>query len=357
MPSDISIKVENLSKCYQIYDKPRDRLLQMLSRGRKQYFREFWALKDVSFEIKKGETVGIIGQNGSGKSTLLQLLCGILYPTSGKIIINGKVAALLELGAGFNPEFTGRENVFLNASLCGFSNKQIDDRFDRIAEFADIGEFIDQPVKTYSSGMFVRLAFAVQVHTDPRIFLIYEALSVGDYRFVQKCYKKMEEIKKSGASLFLVSHDTTAIKMLCDRAIWLHGGKILSIGQASQVVDQYRNWSDNIDKSVIKYVHLDDENSTERLSIHRLKLLNKSNEECVSFTHGNPIKIEILIQNRQIPENTKIGDDVEMPFEFCQKYDLFLREDENGEMRRCEEHEKGAKPDLEMFYDYWNETH
>ena len=306
MSSDISIKVENLSKCYQIYDKPRDRLLQMLSRGRKQYFREFWALKDVSFEIKKGETVGIIGPNGSGKSTLLQLLCGILYPTSGKIIINGKVAALLELGAGFNPEFTGRENVFLNASLCGFSNKQIDDRFDRIAEFADIGEFIDQPVKIYSSGMFVRLAFAVQVHTDPGIFLIDEALSVGDHCFVQKCYKKMEEIKKSGASLFLVSHDTTAIKMLCDRAIWLNGGKILSIGQASQVVDQYRNWSDNIDKSVIKSVHLDDENSTERLSIHRLKLLNKSNEECVSFTHGNPIKIEIPIQNRQIPENTKI---------------------------------------------------
>lgn len=305
---DMAIRVTNLSKRYEIYDKPRDRLLQMLARGRKQYFHEFRALHEVSFDVQRGETVGIIGRNGSGKSTLLQLLCGTLSPTSGSIVINGKVAALLELGAGFNPEFTGRENVVLSASLYGLTSDEIVERFDHIAEFADIGEFIDRPVKTYSSGMFVRLAFALQVHTDPEIFLIDEAMAVGDHRFVQKCYKKMEELKRDGTSLLLVSHDTTAIKMLCDRAMWIHDGKMLSIGPASEVVDAYRNWSDSIDKDVITSAAagVDFETSHLRLGIGKLRLLNKANEECYSFVHGSTVKIEIPVKNRSIDRNTKI---------------------------------------------------
>ena len=196
MSSEIAIKVENLSKCYHIYDQPRDRLKQMIlprmqraiGMQPRQYFREFWALKDVSFEVKKGETVGIIGRNGSGKSTLLQMVCGTLNPTSGSIQTSGRIAALLELGSGFNPEFTGRENVYLNGAVLGLSRDEIDVRFDEIAAFAEIGEFIDQPVKTYSSGMMVRLAFAVAINVDPQILVVDEALSVGDELFQRKCF-------------------------------------------------------------------------------------------------------------------------------------------------------------------------
>ena len=193
--NDIAIRVKGLSKCYGIYASPRERLKQfilprlqrLVGQAPKQYFHEFWALKDVSFEIKKGETVGIIGRNGSGKSTLLQMICGTLHPTSGSIQTNGRIAALLELGSGFNPEFTGRENVYMNASVLGLSNEEINERFNDIVTFADIGDFIDQPVKTYSSGMMVRLAFAVIAHVDADILVIDEALAVGDAFFVQKC--------------------------------------------------------------------------------------------------------------------------------------------------------------------------
>lgn len=303
---DSAIEVANLGKCYQLYDKPRDRLLQMLFRGRRQFFQEFHALQDISFAIKRGETVGIIGRNGAGKSTLLQLLCGTLSPTAGSIKVYGKVAALLELGAGFNPEFTGRENVFLSASLYGWGKDEIAKRFDQIAEFADIGDFIDRPVKTYSSGMFVRLAFALQVHTDPDIFLIDEAMAVGDHRFVQKCYRKMDQLRNSGTSLLLVSHDTHAVKMLCDRAIWIHDGKISSMGPASVVVDEYRNWSDGIDKEIIKPVSGDSDIPNLKLRIGRLKLLNQANQECYSFTHGSTIKLQIPVQNRTVLPNTRV---------------------------------------------------
>lgn len=313
MFSEIAIHVVRLSKCYQIYDRPHDRLKQFIypkiqraiGVQPKQYYREFWALKDVSFEIKYGETVGIIGRNGSGKSTLLQMICGTLNPTNGSIKTYGRIAALLELGAGFNPEFTGRENVYMNAAVLGFRKEEVDARINDIVAFADIGNFIDQPVKTYSSGMFVRLAFAIQVHTDPDIFLIDEALAVGDHRFVQKCYKAMEEIKNKGASMILVSHDTTAIKMLCDRAIWIHDGKIASMGIASQVVDAYRYWSDSIDDASIKVSHAENESSTERLGVIQVRLACVTNEDCISFIHGSPVKLEIKIQNRQIKEYTK----------------------------------------------------
>jgi lipopolysaccharide transport system ATP-binding protein len=238
MSSDIAISVNNLTKSYQIYDKPRDRLLQMLSRGRKQYFREFQALQGVSFDVNRGDTVGIIGRNGSGKSTLLQLLCGTLTPTNGNITVNGRVAALLELGAGFNPEFSGKENVFLSASLYGLTSSQITERFDKILDFADIGEFIDHPVKTYSSGMFVRLAFAVIAHVDADILIIDEALAVGDAYFVQKCMRFLRAFTKHG-TLFFVSHDTAAVVGLCSKALLLNGGRLERIGTPKDISEYY----------------------------------------------------------------------------------------------------------------------
>lgn len=297
MSSDIAVRVEQLSKCYEIYAQPRDRLLQMLFRGRKQFFREFWALRDVSFEIRRGETVGIVGRNGSGKSTLLQLLCGTLYPTFGRVAIQGKVAALLELGAGFNPEFTGRENIFLCASLYGLSKEQIEERFDQIAAFADIGNFIDQSVKTYSSGMFVRLAFAVQVHLDPEIFVIDEALAVGDQRFVQKCYRKLEALKEGGTSLLFVSHDTTAVKMLCDRAMWIHDGRLREIGDASRAVDCYRNWADGVSDVAQANVNSDFASIGARIAVDLVKLKSMHGAESSSFMHGETVSLEVLIRN------------------------------------------------------------
>lgn len=244
--SDIAIKVQNLSKCYQIYDNPRDRLKQFIAprlqsltwQKPKQYFHEFWALRDVSFEVKKGETVGIIGRNGSGKSTLLQMICGTLYPTAGSVETSGKVAALLELGSGFNPEFTGRENVYLNASVLGLSIKEIDERFQDIVVFSDIGNFIEQPVKTYSSGMMVRLAFAVIAHVDADILIVDEALSVGDAFFTQKCMRFLREFMKTGTVLF-VSHDTVAVVNLCNKAILLNHGQLAEAGTPKDVIKHY----------------------------------------------------------------------------------------------------------------------
>lgn len=243
---DVAIRVENLSKCYHIYDKPQDRLKQftlprmqrLAGKAPKQYFHEFWALKDVSFEVKKGETIGIIGRNGSGKSTLLQMICGTLNPTSGIIQTNGRVAALLELGSGFNPEFTGRENVYMNASVLGLSRRQTEARFADIEVFADIGDFIDQPVKTYSSGMLVRLAFAVIAHVDADILVIDEALAVGDAFFTQKCMRFLRAFMKTGTVLF-VSHDTVAVKNLCNHTIWLEKGIVLQEGSPKDICELY----------------------------------------------------------------------------------------------------------------------
>lgn len=244
---NIAVHVSNLGKCYQIYDKPNDRLKQaiyprlqrLLRKQPKQYFREFWALKDVSFEVKKGETMGIIGRNGSGKSTLLQLICGTLTPTCGTIQNNGRVAALLELGSGFNPEFTGRENVYMNASILGLSPEEIDARYDDIVAFADIGDFIDQPVKTYSSGMMVRLAFAVQAQVCPDILVIDEALAVGDVKFQAKCFDRLKRLKDDGASILLVTHSSEQIVTHCSRALLLESGQIMGNGQPLTVVNRY----------------------------------------------------------------------------------------------------------------------
>ena len=244
--NDIAIRVQGLSKRYEIYANPRDRLKQFVlprlqrlaGREPKQYFREFWAVKDVSFEIKRGETVGIIGRNGSGKSTLLQMICGTLSPTNGSIQTNGRIAALLELGSGFNPEFTGRENVHMNASVLGLSNEEIDARFADIVSFADIGDFIEQPVKTYSSGMMVRLAFAVIAHVDADILVVDEALAVGDAFFTQKCMRFLRSFMKNGTVLF-VSHDTGSVKNLCSYAVWLEKGQAIQEGSPKDVCELY----------------------------------------------------------------------------------------------------------------------
>lgn len=241
---NIAIRVNNLSKCYHIYDRPQDRLKQLVmpklrslvGRNPGNYFREFWALNDVSFEVGRGETVGIIGRNGSGKSTLLQMICGTLDPTAGIVETRGRVAALLELGAGFNPEFTGRENVYMNATVLGLTQDEIGARFDRIASFADIGEFIDQPVKHYSSGMYARLAFAVAINVDPDILVVDEALAVGDEPFQRKCFARIEKIRNDGGTILFVSHTGSAIINLCDRAILLHKGQRLYTGIPKRAV-------------------------------------------------------------------------------------------------------------------------
>lgn len=246
MSSDIAIKVDNLSKCYQIYDSPHDRLKQFVIprfqrltlQTPKHYFHEFWALKDISFEIKRGETVGIIGRNGSGKSTLLQMICGTLTPTGGGVETSGRIAALLELGSGFNPEFTGRENVYMNGTVLGLRREEIDSRFDEIVAFADIGDFIEQPVKTYSSGMVVRLAFAVIAHVDADILVVDEALSVGDAFFVQKCMRFLREFMETGTVLF-VSHDTGAVLNLCQSAILLQDGAVAAKGAPKEITERY----------------------------------------------------------------------------------------------------------------------
>jgi|CXWL01.1.fsa_nt_gi lipopolysaccharide transport system ATP-binding protein len=255
---DIAIKVSNLSKCYQIYGKPSDRLKQFivpkLCRAipalrnsfptphlpLPTYYRDFWALKNVSLEIKKGETVGIIGRNGSGKSTLLQMICGTVNSTSGNIQIRGRIAALLELGSGFNPEFTGSENVYMNAAVLGLSKEEIDSRFDEIITFADIGDFIEQPLKTYSSGMVVRLAFAVAFNVAPDILIIDEALSVGDELFQQKCFSRIKAIRASGATILFVSHSGAQIVEICDHAVLLDAGELLAVGMPKQIVGRYQ---------------------------------------------------------------------------------------------------------------------
>ncbi|MGB2680552.1 MAG: ABC transporter ATP-binding protein, partial [Candidatus Competibacter sp.] len=229
--TDTVIEVRQAGKCYQIYERPQDRLKQMLWRGRRRYHREFWALQNVSFAVRRGETLGVIGRNGSGKSTLLKLLCGTLAPTTGALSVKGRVAALLELGTGFNPEFTGRENVYLNAAILGLDDAEIERYLPEILAFADIGEFIDQPVKTYSSGMAVRLAFAVAAHVRADVLIIDEALAVGDVFFVQKCMRFLRKFQEEG-TLFFVSHDTAAVINLCDRVLWLDQGQLREEGSA-----------------------------------------------------------------------------------------------------------------------------
>lgn len=238
----LAISVTGLSKRYDLYARPIDRLKSLLRPRRRSYAQPFWALQDLSFDVACGETLGIVGRNGSGKSTLLQILCGTLAPTTGTVAIQGRIAALLELGAGFNPEFTGRENVYLNGAVLGLRHEEIDARFADIAQFAEIGTFMEQPVKTYSSGMYVRLAFAVAIHVEPQILIIDEALAVGDARFQAKCMQKIKAMQQTGVTLLFVSHDVGAVRTLCERALWLDGGRIRVLGDAFRVTAQYMQY-------------------------------------------------------------------------------------------------------------------
>ena len=238
--SDIAIKVSNLTKIYKLYDKPALRLKEALSVTKKKYHKDFQALNDVSFEIQKGEMLGIIGKNGAGKSTILKIITGVLTPTSGTVEINGKISALLELGAGFNPEYTGIENVYLNGTMIGFTKEEMDKKIDDIIGFADIGDFINQPVKTYSSGMFARLAFAVAINVEPDILIVDEALSVGDVFFQAKCYKKLEDLKNSGKTILFVTHDMGSVMKYCNRAIIFNAGSIVAQGNPAEMIDIYK---------------------------------------------------------------------------------------------------------------------
>ena len=254
--SDIAIKVNQLSKMYKLYDKPIDRLKESLGFTRKILYREHYALNDVSFEIKRGETVGIIGTNGSGKSTILKIITGVLNPTKGSVKVNGRISALLELGAGFNMEYTGIQNIYLNGTMMGFTKEEVDKKLDSIIEFADIGEFINQPVKTYSSGMFVRLAFAVAINIEPEILIVDEALSVGDVFFQAKCYKKFEDFKKEGKTILFVSHDLSSIGKYCDRVVLLNKGTKLCEGDPKEIIDVYK-------KVLVNQLEDDDNNLNE----------------------------------------------------------------------------------------------
>ena len=258
MSSDIAIKADKLGKEYQLYGRPLDRLKQIFAGNKRRYYREFSALSDVSFELKKGEVLGLVGRNGAGKSTLLQLICGTLTPSIGSVNVQGRIAALLELGAGFNPEFSGRENVYLNASILGLSRDEIDDRYAAIVEFSGIGEFIDQPVKTYSSGMYVRLAFSIATSVDPDILIVDEALSVGDGAFARKSFDRIMKLKAKGCTILFCSHSTYQIEALCGRAIWLEKGRVQMMGNPATVVANYQGFLDRDGRSTNEEVSKED---------------------------------------------------------------------------------------------------
>ena len=278
---EIAIKIHNISKMYKLYDKTTDRLKESLSITKKKYYKEHYALKNISFEVHKGETVGIIGTNGSGKSTLLKIITGVLNATEGEIEVKGRISALLELGAGFNMEYTGIENIYLNGTMQGYSKQEIESRIDEIVNFADIGEFINQPVKTYSSGMFVRLAFAVAINIEPEILIVDEALSVGDVFFQAKCYKKFEEFKKQGKTIIFVSHDLSSIAKYCDRTILLNKGEFLAEGTSKEIVNMYKKLLVN---------QLDDLNEEQDTKTKTEAM--PSEEEWKSQIQINPNKIE-----------------------------------------------------------------
>lgn len=261
---DYAIRVKDISKMYKLFDRNRDRLLDALGVTKKHLYKEHYALHHLSFDIKKGETVGIIGTNGAGKSTILKIITGVLSPTEGEVEINGRISALLELGAGFNPEYNGIENIYLNGTIMGFTKEEIDKRLDDILEFADIGDFVYQPVKSYSSGMFVRLAFAVAINIDPEILIVDEALSVGDVFFQAKCYKKFEDFKKEGKTILFVSHDLGSISRYCDRVILLNKGEKMEEGSPKKVINLYKRLittsSKEKDGSDVKPKHSIEEN-------------------------------------------------------------------------------------------------
>ena len=305
--NDLAIEVKNLGKIYNIYKRPQDRLKQsviprlqqIMGRPAARYFREFWALRDVSFDVKHGETVGIIGRNGSGKSTLLQIICGTLTPTKGTVTTQGRIAAILELGSGFNPEFTGRENVYLNGAILGLSKEEIDARFDDIANFADIGEFIEQPVKIYSSGMVIRLAFAVQAMVDPDILVVDEALAVGDEKFRRKCFARFEELRNNGTSILFVSHSMGQVVELCEKVLLVEGGQRLLYGQPLRVVRAYQELlyaPVPEQKKLVKQYQLADQAGLDEINTEQILLATPPDEN----------QAQELVDSTLVPESTQL---------------------------------------------------
>lgn len=279
MSSDHAIRIDCVSKLYEIYASPRDRLRQFFTVRKKTYYKEFWALKGISFDVQKGETLGILGRNGSGKSTLLQIIAGTLAPTNGQVHTNGVLAALLELGSGFNPDFTGRENVFLNGAILGLTQKEMEMRFDSIASFADIGSHLDQPVKTYSSGMYVRLAFAVQACIEPDILIVDEALSVGDEKFQRKCFDYIEKLRSNGCAVLLVTHSTPTVEKFCQRAALLHQGQLHGLGSAKEIVDQYHALLYSDEKAYLRYLNKHRETAVSESRVSEVPVAAKVSED------------------------------------------------------------------------------
>ncbi len=292
------VVVQNVSKLYRLYNRPADRLLEALPFVHRKRHREFWALQDISFEVGKGEILGLVGPNGSGKSTVLQIVSGILQPTRGRVSVEGRIAALLELGAGFNPEFSGRENVFLNGEIMGLSRRETEVAFPSIAAFAEIGDFMDRPVKEYSSGMYVRLAFATAIHVEPEVLIVDEALAVGDAIFANRCLRKLQELKDRNTTILFVSHDLGIVKRLCHRALLLFGGKVICSGTPSDVVNRY-----------VGLVHdsgsLDREGSSLQPNsrhgdgasrIEKATILNHDEEESLAVLAGKPMGVRIHVK-------------------------------------------------------------
>lgn len=329
------ISVKNISKAYRLYGTPADRLKEAVFRGRKKYHDLFWAVRDVSFDVPEGSTVGVIGKNGSGKSTLLQMIAGIVKPTEGELEVRGRVAALLELGSGFDPEFTGRENVYMNASILGISGNETDERFSEISSFAGIGSFIDQPVKKYSSGMFVRLAFATAVNVDPDVLLVDEALAVGDVFFQHRCMARIRRFQEEGKTIFFVSHDLGAVAKLCTRVILMDSGRMIMMGEPSEVIHEYyrkiysdRSFSDSSGScDMIKKTAMEPagfsmkpvENHDGRIGGQRCEILSfllndESERDRAVFYGGERIRLRILV---------RCNEDVEMPVAGISIKDLY----------------------------------
>lgn len=327
------IEVKNLSKLYKLYDKPIDRMKESLSLTRKKYHKEHYALKGVSFTVNKGETVGIIGTNGAGKSTLLKILTGVLNSTEGIVNVNGRISALLELGAGFNLEYTGIENIYLNGTMMGYSKEEIEEKIPSVLEFADIGEFVYQPVKTYSSGMFARLAFSVAINVEPEILIVDEALSVGDVFFQNKCFRKLEELKGKGVTILFVSHDLNSIKQMCSKVLWIEKGQQLMYEESDIVCRSYFN--EKLKKESIEVINkveqikLDSDYETgiiniekkslkklepktsdiisNQLEIISISMINSKNEITNILNAGEECKINIIIEAKQKIENLIVG--------------------------------------------------
>lgn len=294
--NNIAIKVSHLTKIYKLYDKPIDRLKESLHPLKKQYHKEFYALNDVSFEIKKGETVGIIGKNGAGKSTLLKIITGVLTPTNGSVHVNGRIASLLELGAGFNPEYTGVENIYLQGTLMGYSHEEMEAKVDDILAFADIGDFVYQPVKSYSSGMFARLAFAVAINVEPDILIVDEALSVGDINFQSKSINKIIDMKKNGLTLLLVSHDLTTVNRVAERVMWLHGALKMDDDSAF-VISEFLAMNNKIDETISKELIWGKKNHRMGIGtykINSIQFLNSINKITNIFNVDESFTIDIF---------------------------------------------------------------